>query len=417
VIPQSENSSRSPLLKIGLIGKTNAGKTTFFNAATLLSAPVSTYPFTTKKPKVGQAYVKTICVCREMGVKDNPRNSSCIEGARFIPVQLIDLPGLIKGSWKGKGLGTQFLSVASQADALIHIADASGSVDADGKLTKPGMGNPVADVYDIEEELVRWFAKIVEKAIKKLKKHAKKGSSVDRLFTQDLAGLKITGEHVARALEENALADKDLGRWSHEDVWGFAKSIRQISKPTHIIANKMDLAPADKNYVNLVKEFGQAFVLPASSDAELALRRAEQKGYVEYIPGEEVFRVKDKDKLTAEQRAALTYVEQRVFSKWIRTGVQFALNTCVFKLLSMNVVYPVEDIERLADRKGNVLPDVFLVPYNASVGDLAGQVHTDLAKTMLYAVDARTKIRLPADYKLKDRDIVTIVAAAKGKSN
>lgn len=405
------------MLKIGLIGKTNAGKTTFFNAATLLSAPVSTYPFTTKKPNAGQAYVKTICVCREMGVKDNPRNSSCIEGARFIPVQLIDLPGLIKGSWMGKGLGTQFLSVASQADALIHIADASGSVDADGKLTKPGMGNPVADVYDIEEELVRWFAKIVEKAIKKLKKHAKKGSSVDRLFTQDLAGLKITGEHVARALEENALADKDLGRWSREDVWGFAKSIRQISKPTLIIANKMDLAPADKNYVNLVKEFGQAFVLPASSDAELALRRAEQKGYVEYIPGEEVFRVKDKDKLTAEQRAALTYVEQRVFSKWIRTGVQFALNTCVFKLLSMNVVYPVEDIERLADRKGNVLPDVFLVPYNASVGDLAGQVHTDLAKTMLYAVDARTKIRLPADYRLKDRDIVTIVAAAKGKSN
>ena len=405
------------MLKIGLIGKTNAGKTTFFNAATLLSAPVSTYPFTTKKPNLGQAYVKTICVCREMGVKDNPKNSSCIEGARFIPVQLIDLPGLIKGSWMGKGLGTQFLSVASQADALIHIADASGSVDAEGKITKPGMGNPVADVYDIEEEMVRWFAKIVEKTLKKLKKHAKKGSSVDRLFTQDLAGLKITGEHVARALKENALAGKDLGRWNHEDVWGFAKSIRQISKPTLIIANKMDLAPADKNYVNLVKEFGQAFVLPASSDAELALRRAEQKGYVEYIPGEEVFRVKNKEKLTAEQMEALTYVEQRVFSKWIRTGVQFALNTCVFKLLSMNVVYPVEDVERLADRKGNVLPDVFLVPYNASVSDLAGQVHTDLAKTMLYAVDARTKIRLPADYRLKDRDIVTIVAAAKGKSN
>ena len=405
------------MLKIGLIGKTNAGKTTFFNAATLLSAPVSTYPFTTKKPNVGQAYVKTICVCREMGVKDNPRNSSCIEGARFIPIQLIDLPGLIKGSWMGKGLGTQFLSVASQADALIHIADASGSVDADGKLTKPGMGNPVADVYDIEEELVRWFAKVVEKSLKKLKKHAKKGSSVDRLFTQDLAGLKITSGHVARALEENALEDKDLGRWSREDVWGYAKSIRQISKPTLIIANKMDLAHADKNYVNLVKEFGQAFVLPASSDAELALRRAEQKGYIEYIPGEEVFKVKNNEKLTTEQREALTYVEQRVFSKWIRTGVQFALNTCVFKLLSMNVVYPVEDIEKLADTRGNVLPDVFLVSYSASVGDLAGQVHTDLAKTMLYAVDARTKIRLPADYKLKDRDIVTIVAAAKGKSN
>ena len=102
------------MIKIGLIGKTNAGKTTFFNAATLLNAPVSTYPFTTKKPNLGQAYVRTECVCRELGVKDNPRNSSCIDGARFVPVQLIDLPGLIKGSWKGKGLGTQFLSVASQ---------------------------------------------------------------------------------------------------------------------------------------------------------------------------------------------------------------------------------------------------------------------------------------------------------------
>ncbi len=404
------------MLKIGIIGKTNAGKTTFFNAATLLSAPVSTYPFTTKRPNIGQAYVRTICVCRELGVKDNPRNSSCIDGGRFIPIQLIDLPGLIKGSWTGKGLGTQFLSVASQADALIHIADASGSIDADGKLTKPGMGNPVADVYDIEEELVHWFAKIVDRTLKKLKKHAKKGSSTDRLFTQDLAGLKITGAHVAAALEMNALADKDLARWEREDVWNFAKSVRQISKPTLVVANKMDLGATEKNVDRLVKEFGQAFVLPASSDAELALRRAEQKGYVEYVPGEETFRVKDRNKLSPEQKEALAYVEQRVLSKWIRTGVQFALNTCVFKLMGMNVVYPVEDVEKFSDKKGNVLPDTFLVPYNASLRDLAAEIHTDLAKTMIYAIDARSKIRLPADYKLKDRDVISIVAAARGKA-
>lgn len=403
------------MIRIGLIGKTNAGKTTFFNAATLLSAAVSTYPFTTKQPNIGQAYVRTICVCKELGVKDNPRNSSCIDGARFIPLQLIDLPGLIKGSWMGKGLGTQFLSVAAQADALIHIADASGSVDGDGKLTKPGMGNPVADVYDIEEELVRWFAKVVEKTLKKLKKHPRKGSTVERGFAADLAGLKITAPHVTRALEMNGLVDKDLGRWKREDLWNFSKTLREVSKPTLIVANKMDLSPADKNYEKLAKEFGQAFVIPAASDAELALRRAEQKGYVEYVPGEEAFRVKDKDKLTPEQREALTYVEQRVFSKWIQTGVQFALNTCVFKLLSMNAVYPVEDAEKLSDKKGDVLPDVFLVPYNASVADLAAQIHSELARTMIYAIDARTKIRLPADYRLKDRDVVNIVAAARGK--
>jgi ribosome-binding ATPase YchF (GTP1/OBG family) len=403
------------MIRIGLIGKTNAGKTTFFNAATLLSAPVSTYPFTTKKPNTGQAYVKTVCVCRELGVKDNPRNSSCIDGARFIPVQLIDLPGLIKGSWSGKGLGTQFLSVASQADALIHVADASGSVDADGKLTRPGMGNPVSDVYDIEEELVRWFAKVIDKTLRKAKRHPKKGLSWERRLAEDLAGLKITSEHVSRALELHGLSDKEPNRWAKDDLWNFAKSVREISKPTIIVANKMDLAPAENNYERLAKEFGQAFVTPASSDAELALRRAEQKGYVEYIPGEEEFQVKDKDKLTAEQREALIYVEQRVFSKWIRTGVQFALNTCVFKLLSMNAVYPVEDVERFSDKKGNVLPDVFLVAYNASVADLAAQIHSELAKTMIYALDARTKIRLPTDYRLKDRDVVKIVAAVRGK--
>jgi len=404
------------LLKIGLIGKTNAGKTTFFNAATLLSGPVSNYPFTTKTPNFGQAYVKTICVCRELGVKDNPRNSSCTDGARFIPIQLVDLPGLIKGSWQGKGLGTQFLSVASQADALIHVTDASGSVDAEGKITKPGMGNPVSDVYDIEEELVRWFAKTIEKSVRKLGKPSKQGTSVDRLLAQDLAGLKITAAHVSHALDANALTDKDLNKWTREDTWSFAKTVRQVSKPTLIVANKMDLAPAEQNYEKLAREFGQSYVVATSSEAELALRRGEQKGYVEYVPGEEVFRVKDKSKLTLEQRAALTYVEQRVLSKWIRTGVQLALNTCVFKLMGMSVVYPVEDVDKLSDRSGNILPDAFLVRNDASISDLANEIHTDLAKTMIYALDARTKSRIPVDYKLKDRDIVSIVAAVKVKT-
>ena len=405
------------MLKIGIIGKTNTGKTTFFNAATLQSAEVSTYPFTTKKPNLGQAQVRTICVCRELGVKDNPRNSTCIDGARFIPIQLIDLPGLIRGSWEGKGLGTQFLSVASQADALIHVADASGSVDAEGKITKPGMGNPIADVYDIEEEIVRWFAKSIEKTIQKAKKPSKKGSDLEQVVAQDLAGMKITRSHITKALEASSLASKDPGKWKREDVWEFAKRIREVSKPTLILANKMDLAPGEKNYARLIKEFGQAIVVPASSDAELALRRAEQAGYVEYVPGEELFKVKQAEKLTPDQKEALTYVEQRVFSRWIRTGVQFALNTTVFKLLDMNVVYPVEDEDKLSDRKGNVLPDALLIPNNASVSDLAAEIHTDLAKSIIYAIDARTKIRLPTDYTIRDRDVVKIVAATKGKSS
>lgn len=402
------------MIRIGLIGKTNTGKTTFFNAATLLRAEVSTYPFTTKRPNTGVGYVQTVCVCRELGVQDKPRNSRCIDGWRFIPVELIDLPGLIKGSWKGKGLGTQFLSVASQADALLHVVDASGSVDAEGKLTRPGLGNPVADVYDIEEELALWFTKIVEKNISKIgPQESERG--IDKAISRALTGLKVRLDQIRLALNETELADVKLGKWRAADIGRFARKIRELSKPTMIIANKMDLAYAEQNYRRLSQEFGRALVIPCSSDAELALRRAEEKGYIRYIPGQETFQVLAPSKLTPEQSKALTYVQQRVFTRWIQTGVQFALNYCVFKLLSTNCVYPVEDQEKFSDKKGNILPDVLLVPYSATLSDVAGHVHTELAQTMIYGIDARTGVRLPPDYIVRDRDIIKIVAAGTGR--
>jgi ribosome-binding ATPase YchF (GTP1/OBG family) len=404
------------MIKIGLIGKTNTGKTTFFNAATLLSAEVSTYPFTTKEPNIGRAYVQTICVCKELGVKDNPQNSFCIDGWRFIPIELIDLPGLIKGAWLGKGLGTAFLSVAAQADVLLHVVDASGSVDSEGRLTKPGFGNPILDVYDVEEELTRWFAKTIEKSSKKIIKQTEKpGVDLAEAITEALAGVKIKLTHVTKALEASGLKDKGMENWSEKDYLDFAKELRSLSKPTIIIANKMDIGMAEENFKKLSEEFKEAMVVPCSSDAELALRRAEQKGFIKYIPGEEAFKVIDESKLTKEQKWALNYVQQRVLSKFIGTGVQFALNLSVFKLLGMNVVYPVEDYEHLSDKKGNVLPDAFLTPKDATIKDLAAQIHTELAQTIIYGIDARTGLRLPVNYALRDRDVIHIVAASKRK--
>jgi ribosome-binding ATPase YchF (GTP1/OBG family) len=403
------------MIRIGIIGKTNTGKTTFFNACTLLQTEVSTYPFTTKRPNRGIAYVRTICVCRELGVQDRPRNSKCIDGWRFIPVELIDLPGLIKGSWKGRGLGTQFLSVASQADALLHVVDASGAVDRNGKLTRPGLGSPVSDVYDIEEELTRWFTRIVDKSISKVA-HQLREKAVDRAVFKALAGLKVRPDQIQRSLRETELTDLDLKMWKDDDIERFAAKIREISKPTMIIANKMDLPYAEQNYKRLGQEFGRALVIPCSADAELALRRAEEKGHIRYAPGEETFQVLAPTKLTREQTRALAYVQQRVFTRWIRTGVQFALNSCVFKLLNMNCVYPVEDETKFSDKKGNVLPDVILVPYNATLSDVARHIHSELAQTVIHGIDARTGVRLPADYIVRDRDVIKVVAAAESRS-
>ena len=122
------------MLTIGIIGKTNTGKTTFFNAATLLNEKISNFPFTTKKPNMGTAYVCDVCVHKELGVKDNPQNSTCIDGWRYAPIRLIDIPGLLKDAWAGRGLGNKFLSAMGQADALIHVVDASGSIDAEGQI-------------------------------------------------------------------------------------------------------------------------------------------------------------------------------------------------------------------------------------------------------------------------------------------
>ena len=403
------------MIRIGIIGKTNTGKTTFFNATTRSNAEISNYPFTTKKPNFASGQVQTLCVCRELHVTDKPRNSTCIDGWRFVPVEIIDLPGLIKGAWAGRGLGTQFLNVVAEADALLHIVDASGSVDEEGKITRPGMGNPVIDVYDIEEEMILWFKVAIDRALTRLRKRTIK-KTLDIPLSKELAGIGVRRVHVPKALEEAGLAEKSPKDWRDEDARLFAEKIRAISKPTVIIANKMDLAEAEKNFERLRTEFKSQLVIPVSSEAELALRRAEEKGFIKYVPGQEAFRVLDESRLTKDQAWALAYVEQRVFTKLMRTGVQFAINSCVFKLLSLNAVYPVEDPKTFADRKGNVLPDTFLIPNGQTTRDLAKAIHTDLAHRMLYAIDARSGLRLPTDYTIRDRDVISIVAASKKKS-
>jgi ribosome-binding ATPase YchF (GTP1/OBG family) len=97
----------------------------------------------------------------------------------------------------------------------------------------------------------------------------------------------------------------------------------------------------------------------------------------------------------------------------MRTGVQFAINVAVFKLLRMNAVYPVADANKLADKHGNILPDVYLMKSGSTVEHLASEIHSELAKGLLYAIDIRDGLRLPTHYQLKDRDVLSIVSTRK----
>jgi ribosome-binding ATPase YchF (GTP1/OBG family) len=404
------------MIKIGLIGKTNTGKTTFFNSATLLSAEVSNYPFTTKKPTMGNAHAITHCVHKEFNLQDNPKNSGCTDGWRFIPVELVDLPGLIKGAWEGKGLGNQFLTIAAQSDALLHIVDASGSIDASGKIAEPGTGDPVADIADIEEELVMWYLKLLEANRDKISRAIGSGMNTVAAITEVFRGIGVKEDHVKLALVQNNLAettfDNNFGIKESKD---FCWSLREISKPTLIVANKVDLPTATENFKRLREEYRDVIIIPASADAELTLRRAESKGIIRYIPGDERFEINDQTKLNDKQKWALNFIRKDILGEYMRTGVQFAINVAVFKLLKMNAVYPVADIQRFSDKHGNVLPDVYLMRSGSTVEDLAKEIHTELAKGVIYALDGRDGIRLPVNYQLKDRDVLSIVSARTKK--
>jgi ribosome-binding ATPase len=394
---------------IGLIGKANVGKSTFFNAATDLAVPVANYPFTTIEPNVGVAYARTKCVCREFGVQDNPVHSVCIDGNRFIPVKLVDVAGLVPGAHAGKGLGNKFLDDARQADVLIHVIDASGSTDNNGRPVRAGTGDPAFDIQFVEEEFDLWLESIIGRDWGKTAREAEsQGQKLEQLLAKRLSGLAISEQTITNAVQASGLASKKPVAWTQNDILLFCKVLRKRAKPFVIAANKADLPSADDN-IRKMKAGGLEQV-PCASEAEALLRKASKKGILHYLPGDASFDVSPGVVLTAQQLKALDIVKM-FMQKYGSTGVQEAINIACFKLLRMVAVYPVEDEFKLTDKKGNILPDVWLLPEGSTAKNLAEAIHADLAKGFLYAVDARTKQRIAANHQLKNGDVIKIASA------
>jgi len=397
---------------LGIVGKPNTGKSTFFSAATLAPAEIANYPFTTIKPNRGVGYVRTPCVHEEFNVNDNPANSLCLDGVRLIPVEFIDCAGLVPGAWEGRGLGNQFLDEIRKADALIHIVDASGGTDCEGRLCKLGENDPLEDVKFLEREITMWMANILKKDWPKIARTVEAESKdLLSMLEERLSGLSIKRSHIFEAIRKAGLnADKPTF-WSDEDFLRFVDTLRQVAKPMLIVANKMDMQPSEKNLERL-KESNR-LVVPCCAEAELALRRAAEKQLIDYRPGDCNFKVGKQESLSPSQTKALEVIRDKILLRFGSTGVQEAVNAAYFKLLSMITVYPVEDVEHLADHMGRVLPDAYLVPYGTTARQLAYIIHTELGEGFIYAVEAREKKRVGEDYTLKDRDVISIVSARK----
>lgn len=395
---------------VGLTGKPNVGKSTLYSALTMNIVKIADYPFTTLAPNKGVGYLRKKCVCKALGVADNPVNSKCINGFRFIPVELVDLPGIVPGAHEGRGLGNQFLSEISVADALIHVVDASGSLDMEGRPVDTDPENTLRDIKFLEEEYDRWLAGMVERGMQKASRIKQSRADIEELLSQVLSGLAIDRGKVEEAFDE-VNPPEDFHRWDRELMFKLAKAVRRRAKPMAIAANKADKKGAEEG-VKRMREAGYD-PIPISAEAELVLRRAAEAGFVEYVPGDSNFKLVKPEALTEKQVKALEMIRDKVLGPWGSTGVQQLLDVVYFKVLNMITVYPVEDPNKFMDKRGNVLPDVYLVPRGLNVKEFAGLIHTELMESFMYAIDARNKIRLGEDYVLKDDDVVSIIATGR----
>ena len=390
-------------MKIGLVGKPNAGKSTFFTAATSATAQIGDYPFTTIDKNVGIAYVRKPCPSKELGLEPNPNNSLSVDGIRFIPIEVIDVAGLVPGAHEGKGMGNKFLDDLRQADVLIQIVDCSGTTDLEGN-TVEGV-DPLNEIKFLEDELHHWIGEIVVRNWSRSARAVESGEKIENFLSERLAGLKFTREQVILSLRK-AKISKPVMHWGSEEGMVLAGYLQEIGKPIVIAANKADISSKD----NIVK-LDEASAIITAADYELALKNATKAGLITYNSGDSDFSLNDEGQLNDGQKKALETIRQFLKENG-STGVQDCIETAVLEKLDLIAVYPVEDETHFTDSQGRVLPDAYLVPRESTAYDLAYKVHTDIGDSFIRAIDCRSKRIIGKDYELQDGDIIKIVAGS-----
>ncbi|MXR40934.1 redox-regulated ATPase YchF [Halobaculum sp. WSA2] len=392
------------MISIALAGKPNAGKSTLYTAATMADVDVGNYPFTTIDPNRGVTHVRTDCPCVDR--EERCGDEDCHDGTRYVPVELLDVAGLVPGAHEGKGLGNQFLDALTDADVILQVVDAAGATNAEGEPVEVGEYDPVEEVDFVEAEMDAWLAGILDRNWESVERKSRSPDfDIEEALTDLLTGFGATEHDVTIVLRGLEYPDDPI-QWSDEDREVLAAEIRARTKPIVLVANKADIAPPEN--VERLRETDKP-VIPATADGELALRRAAEAGAIEYDPGDGDFEVVGD--LSDQQEQGLERIRE-VMEEFGGTGVQAALNEAVYGLLDLITAFPVQNETHWTDAKGNVLPDAFLLPSGSGPRDLAYAVHTDIGDGYLHAVDARADRRIGEDTELEEGDVIKIVSTA-----
>lgn len=394
---------------VGVVGKANVGKSTFFKAATLAEVDIANYPFVTIKPNSGVGFVKVDCIDKDFNIQCKPKHGYCLNNIRFVPVQVLDVAGLVPGAHEGKGMGNQFLDDLRQADVLIHIVDVSGSTNEKGEPVDPGSYDPANDIKFLEVELDMWYLRLIKKGWEKFARQVnQEKAQIAKSLVKHLEGLGVTEKIIEDVLKKVNL-DPDITKWADTELKKIATELRKITKPMIIACNKIDTSVAADNFTRLENQFPDHMLIACSAESELALKEAAKHELIDYIPGEKTFAIKDESKISDKQKKALEFIKTNILEKYNTTGVQDVLDKAVFDLLKYIAVYPVAN-SHLEDKDGNKLPDCLLVQKGITALEFAFKVHTDIGKNFIRAIDLKTKQVIGKEHVLNNRDVIEIVA-------
>ena len=393
------------MLSVALAGKPNAGKSTFYKAATRADVDIGNYPFTTIDANRGVSHARTRCPCLDLDSRCGDDN--CRDGKRYVPIELLDVAGLVPGAHEGKGLGNQFLDELTNADVILNVVDASGGTNEEGEPVEAGSYDPVEDIHFIEREMDLWLASIIERNWETIERQSRSPDfDFEETLTDTLTGVGASEHDVAVVLRELDY-ESDPMAWEDDDREALARLLRVRTKPIVVVANKADIAP--EGNIERLREAADR-VVPCTAEGELALRNGADAGVVEYDPGDEGFEIGGE--VSDAQRGGLDQIRS-VIDEWGGTGVQAALDEAVYDVLDRITVYPVQNETHWTDGQGNVLPDAFLLPSGATPPDLAFAVHSDIGEGYLHAVDARANRRIGEGHELTEGDVIKIVSTAK----